>query len=95
MDAITLSTAQMVNNSRLEADTAWRAIIIATIANLTFKGGIVAVMGGRVLLRRVALLFGINIMVGIGILLFWPTAGDAAANDPASQPAIEAAQGAP
>jgi uncharacterized membrane protein (DUF4010 family) len=72
MDAITLSTSKMAAQNTLETGTAWRAIIIATIANLLFKAGIVAVLGGRALLARVAVLFGINILVGVGLLLFWP-----------------------
>jgi uncharacterized membrane protein (DUF4010 family) len=79
MDAITLSTAQMVNHGKLDVNTAWRAIVIASIANLVFKGGIVAMLGDRRLFRRVAVLFGLNIAVAVAVLVFWPAstgAGD-------------------
>jgi uncharacterized membrane protein (DUF4010 family) len=72
MDAITLSTSRMAANNAIETSTSWRAIIVAAIANLTFKTGIIAVLGGSTLLARVATLFGINILVGVLLLLFWP-----------------------
>lgn len=72
MDAITLSTSRMAHEGTIATGTAWRAIVIATIANLVFKGGIVAVLGGPMLRTRIAALFGINIVVGVLLLLFWP-----------------------
>jgi uncharacterized membrane protein (DUF4010 family) len=72
MDAITLSTARLVEQSGLEASAGWRAILIAAMSNLVFKAGIVAVLGSRRLLWRVALLFGILIAAGVAILWFWP-----------------------
>jgi uncharacterized membrane protein (DUF4010 family) len=72
MDAITLSTSRMAVQGSVSTSTAWRVIVIATIANLLFKGGIVAVLGGRRLLARVAMPFGISIAAGILLLLFWP-----------------------
>jgi len=44
MDAITLSTSQLVNQGRLETDTAWRMILLASLSNLAFKGVLVAVL---------------------------------------------------
>ena len=52
MDAITLSTAQMIHAGRLDADTGWRLILVASMSNLVFKGGVVAVMGTRRLFAR-------------------------------------------
>ncbi len=72
MDAITLSTSRMAVEGSVSTSTTWRVIVIATIANLLFKGGIVAVLGGRKLLARIAMLFGINIAAGVALLLFWP-----------------------
>jgi uncharacterized membrane protein (DUF4010 family) len=74
MDAITLSTSRMVVNGGLDAATASRAIIIASIANLIFKAGIVAALGGWKLFLRIAGLFGLNILVALGVVFFWPTA---------------------
>jgi uncharacterized membrane protein (DUF4010 family) len=72
MDAITLSTSRMSAEGALAPATAWRAIVVAAIANLVFKGGIVAVLGGRRLFARVALLFGFNVLVGALLLVLWP-----------------------
>ena len=72
MDAITLSTSQLVNQGRLETQTAWRLILVASLANLVFKAGIVAVIGGRALLKYVVPAFGAAFAVGIGLLWQWP-----------------------
>ncbi|MEM8767985.1 MAG: MgtC/SapB family protein [Pseudomonadota bacterium] len=53
VDAITLSTAQLFREGRLVAETAWRVIFVASLANLVFKGGVVALLGGPALRRRV------------------------------------------
>jgi uncharacterized membrane protein (DUF4010 family) len=73
MDAITLSTSRMAADGLIATATAWRAIIVATIANLAFKAGIVAFLGGMALAARVGVLFGINIAVGVALLLVWPS----------------------
>jgi uncharacterized membrane protein (DUF4010 family) len=75
MDAITLSTAQLTNRGRLDSGTAWRLILVASMANLAFKAALVAVLGGRNLLRHVLKLFGAALLAGGFILLFWPAAG--------------------
>lgn len=72
MDAITLSTSRLVHAGRLEPDTGWRAILLASLSNLVFKAGIVAVLGSRALLGRIALLFG-AVLAGGGLIFFlWP-----------------------
>lgn len=77
MDAITLSTAQMTNGG-LSTTTAWRAILIASMANFVFKFGIVVSLGHATLKWRVALAFGIALAASTAILLLWP-AGEAPA----------------
>ncbi|QOV91871.1 MgtC/SapB family protein [Humisphaera borealis] len=72
MDAITLSTAGLVNEGRIATETGWRVILIAAMSNLAFKAGAVLFLGSRVLAWRVGLLFGISSAVGIAILLLWP-----------------------
>jgi uncharacterized membrane protein (DUF4010 family) len=72
MDAITLSTSRMAASGALATETTWRAIVIATIANLACKAGIVALLGGPALFRRIAVLFGIQASAGIALLLLWP-----------------------
>jgi len=72
MDAITLSTAQLVHGGSLDAGTGWRVILVAAISNLFFKAGIVAVLGARALLGRIALLFGAALAGAGAILFLWP-----------------------
>jgi uncharacterized membrane protein (DUF4010 family) len=72
MDAITLATSRMVHNERLEAGTAWRVIVVAALANLVFKAGIVAGVGSRTLLWRVAGVFGALFVVGMLLVVLWP-----------------------
>lgn len=70
VDAITLSTAQLVNNERLSANEAWKIILSATLSNLIFKAGAVAALGSRPLLLRIGASFGLALALGLG-LLFW------------------------
>jgi uncharacterized membrane protein (DUF4010 family) len=72
MDAITLSTTQMIQQERVSFETGWRMIIIGAMANMVFKGAIAALMGHRQLMLHLALFFGLAILGGIGIVLFWP-----------------------
>ena len=72
MDAITLSTAGLMNADSLDNTTGWRVILIAALANLTFKGGIVAVVGGKALFKRIALVYSVALIAGLAILYFWP-----------------------
>ncbi len=72
MDAITLSTSQLVTQGRLEADTAWRMILVASLANLAFKGAMAAFLGGRELARYIVVAFGAAIVAGAGFLWLWP-----------------------
>jgi len=67
VDAVTLSIAQQP-----EAGLVWRAILLATTANLVFKAGIVGVLGGRELLLRIGILFGLALLAGGAILWLWP-----------------------
>jgi uncharacterized membrane protein (DUF4010 family) len=55
VDAITLSTTQLVNAGRVTASTAWQAILIASLSNVVFKCGIAMVLGGRELGGKVLL----------------------------------------
>lgn len=71
VDAITLSLSNMINDGNLAADQGWRFILVAAMANLLFKGVLVAVIGQRELLRVVAPAFGLTILVGVGVLLWW------------------------
>jgi uncharacterized membrane protein (DUF4010 family) len=72
MDAITLSTAQMAKDARIAVDTAWRLILVASLSNLVFKLGIVAVLGNRRLLLRVGTYFAVAAAGGLAIFFLWP-----------------------
>jgi len=72
IDAITLSVANLADAGRVETGTAWRAILLATLSNLVFKGVIAFVLGGPALAWRIAPLFGASLAAGVAILLAWP-----------------------
>ena len=81
MDAITLSTAQMVefhsvnptgfdgSESSIDPRTGCRLLITAAVSNLLFKSWIVAAVGGWRLFLRVGMLFSIPVVCGV--ILFW------------------------
>lgn len=72
MDAITLSTSRLVASGTLEPRTAWHAIIIASMSNLAFKLAVVASLGGRALLWRIAAMFSVLMCTGAALLWLWP-----------------------
>lgn len=73
VDAMTLSVAQLFGRDVLDADTAWRAIFLATLANLLFKIGTASVLGGAGL-RRYMLTLGTGTLgAGIAVLVLWPS----------------------
>jgi len=72
MDAITLSTAQLINKGRLDVDTGWRMILVGALSNLVFKGVAIAALRCRNLLKRIAIAFGVALIGGVLVLVFWP-----------------------
>ncbi len=72
MDAITLSSARMVEIGSLDAATGWRTIVVAAMANFAFKFGMVAVLGHRSLTLRVGVAFALAVGCGVLILWLWP-----------------------
>jgi uncharacterized membrane protein (DUF4010 family) len=72
MDAITLSASGMAARGAVSTSVAWRAIVIATISNLLFKAAVVAVLAGSPMARRIAVMFAIEIAVGLALLAMWP-----------------------
>jgi uncharacterized membrane protein (DUF4010 family) len=72
VDALTLSVAELFNQQRLGADTAWRSILLATLSNLGFKAGAAGLLGGRELFRIVGLAFGSTMLLGLAVFFLWP-----------------------
>ncbi len=72
MDAITISTANLANRDPAMLAEGWRLILVASLANLIFKAGMVGILGGKRLFLQVALLFTIPMVGGILLLLFMP-----------------------
>ena len=72
MDAITLSTAQLIRQQSIDIDIGWRMILIGAMSNMLFKLAIAGVLGHRRLFRFLAVYFGIIILGGILLIVFWP-----------------------
>jgi uncharacterized membrane protein (DUF4010 family) len=72
MDPITLSTSQLVTRQMIDADTGWRLILVAALANMVFKLGLVASLGGAALAKPLARLFTLGITAGALLIAFWP-----------------------
>jgi len=72
IDAITLSTAQLMKSGGLDTSTGWRVVQVGALANLVFKGGMVAMLGHPRLRARIMASFGLALVGGGVILWFWP-----------------------
>jgi len=72
MDAITLSVTGLAHEGKVTATEAWRAVLAASMANIVFKAGIAAVLGGWRLFLHVAIFFAIACGAGAVLLAFWP-----------------------
>ncbi|CAM3844483.1 MgtC/SapB family protein [Pontibacter korlensis] len=72
VDAITLSTARLMNTGQVDVGNGWRVILVATLSNLVFKAALAGIIGNRSLFGRVAMLFGIVLAGGLLVLWWWP-----------------------
>ena len=72
VDAVTLSTARLAQDSALDPGEAWRLVLVAATANLVFKAGITAVMGPGKLARRIAAAFALLAALSIGLVIWVP-----------------------
>jgi uncharacterized membrane protein (DUF4010 family) len=72
VDAIALSTVQLVRAGRVEIEAGWRMILAGVMANLAFKCAIVLGIGHPRLRGWVVPLFGAAILMAAAILVFWP-----------------------
>lgn len=73
VNAISLSTARLVESGKTDVATAWRPVVVAGLSNQLFKLGMVGVIAGPRLFRVMAFITGVNIAAGIVLLLVWPT----------------------
>lgn len=72
VDAITLSTSNLVRDGRLDPGTGWRLIVLASLSNLVFKLSIAASLGSRAFATRLWTLGAVALAIGGGILFLWP-----------------------
>jgi len=72
VDAITLSTAGQAANGSMEADIAWRVILIASMTNLIFKTCIAGAIGSPRLFFQLIVPTGAAVIGGTALLVFWP-----------------------
>lgn len=72
VDALTLSVSQLFDRGEVPADTAWRAIFLASISNLLFKVGAAAALGSKSLRRWILPTGGAALAIGIAVVVFWP-----------------------
>ena len=73
MDAITLSTARLVEQDRIDTGMGWRLILTASLANLVFKAVAGFVVGGWRFGVRLSLIFVLGIVGGLTIIFLWPS----------------------
>lgn len=71
VDAITLSTARLVDTGKLDGGLGWRVVVTASLSNIIAKAAMAAAMGGGSLLRALALPFGAALAVGLGLVWWW------------------------
>ena len=72
VDAITLSSAQLAQAGSLSPGSAWRAILLAVLANFGFKFAAVAVLGSSGLAWRLGAAFAVVLASGGLLWRFWP-----------------------
>jgi len=80
MDAITLSTARLIQNKQLQGNElsaamlsdSWRIILVAAIASIFFKTLLVGVIADRKFFGIMLRLFAIPFICGVLIVLLWP-----------------------
>jgi uncharacterized membrane protein (DUF4010 family) len=72
MDAITLSTSELVAKGHLAADQGWRVILLGGMANMLFKAGMVAVLAHRSMFWPVLAAFGATGAGAAAVWIWWP-----------------------
>lgn len=72
MDAITLSTSQLVAKGHIAADQGWRVILLGGMSNMLFKAGMVVVLAHRSMLWPVLAAFGATGLGAAALWIWWP-----------------------
>lgn len=72
VDAITLSLSHSLNSGELDVHLTWKLILIASLSNLAFKGGMAAFLGTKKLGTYVIGAFLLSIIAGLLIVWLWP-----------------------
>lgn len=72
MDAVTLSTARLVADERIDVVEGWRLVVLAIVSNLVFKGILAGFLGGRAMAWRVAGLFATPVLGGLALVALGP-----------------------
>lgn len=75
VDAITLSTARLLETGGLATATGWRVILVAALSNLVFKGIVVAALGHRSMTRALLPWLAAALAGGGLLLALWPPPG--------------------
>lgn len=71
MDAITLSTARLVETKKVLPAEGWPIIIISLISNTFFKGLLVGSLGGKRFFKIIAVPWAATLLAGILLLIIW------------------------
>jgi uncharacterized membrane protein (DUF4010 family) len=74
VDGIALATVQLARAGRVEIEIGWRLVLVGVMANLVFKGSAAMVLGHPQIRRWVLAIFGTALVLGAGLLRFWPGA---------------------
>jgi len=72
MDAITVSTSQMVVSEQISPGLWWRLILAAAASNLVFKGLMAGFLGGFTRFKTLQISFLIAVAATLCIIFFWP-----------------------
>lgn len=72
MDAITLTATNLISQDRISLDTGGRMILLGGMANMVFKGSLVALLGSRRVFRQIGIAFALSLAVGALLLIWFP-----------------------
>lgn len=72
VDAITISTAQLIDKRAIEVETGWRVILLAALSNLVFKAAIASFLSQGVARVKMPAYLLAGLVGGGAILALWP-----------------------